>query len=205
MPSASAPVPAPQAPRSDDDSYEWNPYVIGPLVIVCIAVLIFSYYRVLKRLLAAINTVIFGNQVGMSMRHSNLNEIQEPSMQFQSQGLESTVMHSLPISQYKKKKADEEANECAVCLGEFEEGEWIKHLPVCAHVFHVACIDTWFQAHSNCPICRSLICEDCSLSMNSLIESLRREDFFDETTQTFQILRSEILQNIAQPVQETAA
>ncbi|XLT05287.1 hypothetical protein HN51_044036 [Arachis hypogaea] len=25
---------------------------------------------------------------------------------------------------------------CAICLGEFEEGEWLKHLPNCSHGFH---------------------------------------------------------------------
>ena len=36
--------------------------------------------------------------------------------------------------------AESEANECAVCLNEFEVSEALKALP-CSHVFHERCID----------------------------------------------------------------
>eukprot|EP00897_Mesotaenium_endlicherianum_P008743 jgi/Mesen1/7898/ME000420S07058 len=47
------------------------------------------------------------------------------------------------------------AASCAVCLGEYEEGEQLRKLPVCQHSFHVPCIDTWLQTHSTCPLCRT--------------------------------------------------
>ncbi|GJM98544.1 hypothetical protein PR202_ga15568 [Eleusine coracana subsp. coracana] len=45
--------------------------------------------------------------------------------------------------------------DCAVCLGEFSDGELVRLLPRCAHPFHASCIDTWLRAHVNCPLCRS--------------------------------------------------
>ncbi|KAF3433731.1 hypothetical protein FNV43_RR24834 [Rhamnella rubrinervis] len=44
---------------------------------------------------------------------------------------------------------------CAVCLGEFEEGEELRTLPECSHSFHVPCIDMWLYSHPNCPVCRT--------------------------------------------------
>ena len=44
---------------------------------------------------------------------------------------------------------------CAVCLSDFKEGEQIRVLPDCLHFFHVACVDTWLDLHSNCPLCRA--------------------------------------------------
>ncbi|GMN57233.1 hypothetical protein TIFTF001_026348 [Ficus carica] len=44
---------------------------------------------------------------------------------------------------------------CAVCLGEFEDGEELRTLPDCSHSFHVSCIDMWLFSHPNCPICRA--------------------------------------------------
>ena len=45
---------------------------------------------------------------------------------------------------------------CAVCLGEFEEGDELRTLPECLHSFHAACIDLWLFKHPNCPICRAV-------------------------------------------------
>ncbi|KAF8754855.1 hypothetical protein HU200_011392 [Digitaria exilis] len=51
--------------------------------------------------------------------------------------------------------AGEEAATCSVCLGVFQNGEMVRLLPVCLHLYHVECIDLWLDAHSTCPICRS--------------------------------------------------
>ena len=50
--------------------------------------------------------------------------------------------------------------ECAICLGEFADGDAVRLLPRCRHGFHVHCIDTWLSAHSSCPICRDSLLDD---------------------------------------------
>ncbi|KAJ7548157.1 hypothetical protein O6H91_07G000500 [Diphasiastrum complanatum] len=47
-----------------------------------------------------------------------------------------------------------EPMECSVCISEFQENETGRLLPKCNHCFHTACIDTWFNSHSTCPLCR---------------------------------------------------
>ena len=44
---------------------------------------------------------------------------------------------------------------CSVCIDQFEEGDIIKTMPTCQHVFHKDCIDEWLSQHSTCPNCRA--------------------------------------------------
>lgn len=53
------------------------------------------------------------------------------------------------------KSYDQDATTCAICLCEFEDGEAIRVLPECLHLFHVVCIDKWLYSHSSCPLCRA--------------------------------------------------
>lgn len=44
--------------------------------------------------------------------------------------------------------------ECSVCMEGFREGEKIRELPICGHVFHQKCVDEWLSLRPSCPICR---------------------------------------------------
>ncbi|TYJ39795.1 hypothetical protein E1A91_A04G093900v1 [Gossypium mustelinum] len=75
-------------------------------------------------------------------------------------GLQQKILGTIPILSFSRDKDEELGThqiECAVCLGELKEGETIRLLPNCRHLFHVPCIDNWFLARSTCPICRTLV------------------------------------------------
>ncbi|KAH9672168.1 hypothetical protein KPL70_017623 [Citrus sinensis] len=59
----------------------------------------------------------------------------------------------MPVFRFSSKDCNEDT--CAVCLGDFKEGEQVRVLPECLHLFHVPCIDMWLSSHSNCPLCRA--------------------------------------------------
>ncbi|XP_073137007.1 RING-H2 finger protein ATL52-like [Henckelia pumila] len=181
----------------------WDPRLIGLVGAICGFLILFRCYEVLCRS----NRVIRRTGTGSSNRMRRINEqVDELSSQYHSRGLSSYTMDSLPITQIKKTSTTgEEQNqgdvvECAVCLGEFEEDEWVKHLPVCSHVFHVSCIDTWFQTHSSCPLCRSFVdnftesTRRLPVSRDLFLETLDREDFHRrQRSQDFQDFQFQIL------------
>ena len=76
-----------------------------------------------------------------------------------SPGLGVAAMEALPVLTYARAravKAGRGALECAVCLAEFDDdGEKLRLLPGCCHVFHAACIDVWLAGHVTCPVCRA--------------------------------------------------
>ena len=59
-------------------------------------------------------------------------------------------------TQLYSQQADSETP-CAVCQDSIVSNNIVRKLNGCGHVFHVGCIDTWFQRSSQCPTCRSNI------------------------------------------------
>ncbi|CAN6205212.1 unnamed protein product [Urochloa humidicola] len=52
-------------------------------------------------------------------------------------------------------EGEEAAEECAVCLAEYEGGEEVRVLPACRHGFHRECVDRWLLMRApTCPVCR---------------------------------------------------
>lgn len=75
-------------------------------------------------------------------------------------GLSEIVISSLPTFKYDKSRVNGEIGddeECSVCLEPFREGETVRELPRCRHLFHTECIDMWLYSHVTCPLCRSVI------------------------------------------------
>ena len=44
---------------------------------------------------------------------------------------------------------------CAVCQDSIVNNDIVRKLNGCGHIFHVDCVDTWFQRSSLCPTCRN--------------------------------------------------
>ena len=47
-----------------------------------------------------------------------------------------------------------ESDICSICQDSYEIQSECRMLNTCHHRFHRQCIDTWFQSHITCPVCR---------------------------------------------------
>lgn len=54
-------------------------------------------------------------------------------------------------------RVGETQNQCMVCLSEFEEGDLLRKVQGCEHLFHRTCIDEWLQRSATCPICKRCV------------------------------------------------
>ncbi|OIT00403.1 PREDICTED: RING-H2 finger protein ATL52-like [Nicotiana attenuata] len=127
------------------------PLLISMLGIVCTALALVIYHFILLRFCIRRSRSHIRNNIGQPFNEPHLTI-----------GIEQKIIESIPLVVYSIHKQDlcrVDQNECAVCLGELEEGEIVRFLPNCKHYFHVTCIDKWLIGHVNCPICRSSIIE----------------------------------------------
>lgn len=115
------------SPSQGLGSIKFQPWGIPLVAAVCNIVILISYCSVLKRLCWLLHGVPYPRN-RVERRQMNEANPDGPSLQFHSQALESSITQSLPISQFKKNNEEQNQmhTDCAVCLGEFEEGEWLK-------------------------------------------------------------------------------
>ncbi|CAN6357394.1 unnamed protein product [Urochloa humidicola] len=72
-------------------------------------------------------------------------------------GLKKKELRRIPVVVYVHHEAISKVcdDECAICLGEFDDGDKVRVLPRCCHGFHVQCIDAWLAKQPSCPTCRN--------------------------------------------------
>lgn len=77
-------------------------------------------------------------------------DVQESDPPPKPQGATQSLIDRLPCEKFCAAFSSEES--CAVCLGDFEEGDVLRRLP-CKHSFHRACVDKWLKQNKVCPLC----------------------------------------------------
>ncbi|CAN8300884.1 unnamed protein product [Cochlearia groenlandica] len=82
-----------------------------------------------------------------------------------------TIKESLSVTTFREateRSTESMSDTCAVCLGDLEDGDEVRELRNCSHVFHRECIDRWLDYeccadnedgeednHRTCPLCRT--------------------------------------------------
>ncbi|KAK4528426.1 hypothetical protein GAYE_SCF56G6369 [Galdieria yellowstonensis] len=89
---------------------------------------------------------------------------QAPSLPVSKRAIE-----KLKTIQFSSENVPSTGSECVVCSESFQLGDEAKQLP-CKHLYHSACILSWFRKHNSCPLCRHELPTD-----NLFYEAKRRE------------------------------
>lgn len=132
---------SPSKEQVGTDTSVFSPLLISMLGIVVTTMAIMAYHLILVKYCIR--------------RYAAAAAEQQAAAPQPSTGVDEKVLQTIPILVFSEVKRGIEQGECVVCLGELEDEETVRLLPNCNHAFHVSCIDQWFAAHANCPMCRS--------------------------------------------------
>ncbi|XP_057788343.1 RING-H2 finger protein ATL65 [Salvia miltiorrhiza] len=142
---------------------DFSPPLIAMVVIIATAFVIITYSRLLSRhfIHAYRRYRRWRRRRRRYVPSSSAGDIESPPYAYDPTdafhvlspyGLDESIIKGIPLSVYTRKSG---FYDCAVCLLEFEENDYVRTLPVCSHAFHVDCIDIWLRSHANCPLCRA--------------------------------------------------
>ncbi|KAG6410744.1 hypothetical protein SASPL_128812 [Salvia splendens] len=142
---------------------DFSPPLIAMVVIIATAFVIITYSRLLSRhfIHAYRRYRRWRRRRRRYVPSSSAGDIESPPYIYDPTdafhvlspyGLDESIIKGIPLSVYTRKSG---FYDCAVCLLEFEENDYVRTLPVCSHAFHVDCIDIWLRSQANCPLCRA--------------------------------------------------
>jgi len=69
-------------------------------------------------------------------------------------------LRAAEIEQMESVKHFGDPAECSICLNDVVQGENIRYLPGCGHLFHKCCIDLWMLRRADCPLCKCKVTKD---------------------------------------------
>lgn len=62
---------------------------------------------------------------------------------------------------------------CSICLDYLKNGEQLRKIPICNHIFHADCLLSWLQVNEICPNCKN---EVSLFTLRSYLDSLKSAD-----------------------------
>ncbi|KAH7867144.1 hypothetical protein Vadar_029409 [Vaccinium darrowii] len=146
------PPPLPPAAAAANNSWRSDSSPLLPilaiLAFIIMVVVIYGFFFVIKCPTALFDRirrssgVFAGNSTSTQLR-TNRNNVDQ---------LVSSVVYKEAADVGKDSGGG--GRECPVCLTAFVDGEVIREVKICKHLFHDSCIEMWLCSHSNCPVCR---------------------------------------------------
>jgi len=61
------------------------------------------------------------------------------------------------VRPYRRRSVAAGNDDCPICLENFQEGDTVRELKACSHVFHKSCVDLWLLRSSECPLCKTKV------------------------------------------------
>ena len=79
---------------------------------------------------------------------SSNNQSKEPLL-----NEETDALNQSSLSSSSRRNSFIKYKECTICLIEFKDGDKVKIIPGCDHLFHKLCLDNWLLHNFKCPNC----------------------------------------------------
>lgn len=111
-----------------------------------------------------------------------------------------------------------ETGTCAVCQDDLKDGERVRTIRACQHLFHAKCLDPWLLQKGDCPMCRTKLTltpthasqiqldgvRSAHTNIQTMLNTLRTSGSADVTEGTFNLIDT-LLQQVANSIAEAEA
>ncbi|KAK7276837.1 hypothetical protein RIF29_17983 [Crotalaria pallida] len=87
--------------------------------------------------------------------YGELLDMYDNNIEESVKGMTQNFIQKLPSQHYNSSEMLKLDNNCSICLQDLEDGELVRILPKCIHLFHLECIDKWLVCKGSCPMCRT--------------------------------------------------
>ncbi|XP_028785712.1 RING-H2 finger protein ATL70-like [Neltuma alba] len=137
---------------ADLNGYAYYSFGLSVAVVLLFALITFLLYLYARRN-ATINTSQLSPDFTPSFRLQTVGDSNRLQV-----GVDEATLKSYPVMLYSEAKRHRKcdlAATCSICLGDYNESEWLRELPDCGHLFHRKCIDMWLRMSPSCPLCRT--------------------------------------------------
>lgn len=75
------------------------------------------------------------------------------------------------FEQMVKKKKDIKDGNCTICIDMLQNGELLREIPLCNHIYHADCLLNWLLVNEICPNCKN---EVSIFTLRAYFESIRQ-------------------------------
>jgi hypothetical protein len=96
--------------------------------------------------LGSVNLSTFLNQLLQDSLPDNLDDLEDVSII----PTDEQLRNNTAVRRLEQNHGDN----CAICQDQMIATQDVRIITHCQHMFHLQCIDTWFQRHIQCPCCR---------------------------------------------------
>lgn len=124
----------------------------SPIAYICLSITLLAYAKMIIKYMLVLLALTLCFPCLIFLLYRDFRNHEYSAIEDKLKGASEELLGKLPNRKYNQNL---NIPDCAICMGDFSEGELITPLPCHKnHIFHQICIKQWLLRKSECPLCK---------------------------------------------------